>query len=111
MYQSPEIKMYINELSKLILNTSEDCRNEFDEYIKTSINVSRIIADINNKNDYERVRKIAENEMFTKIGNQILQFIKEVNFDEYIRKIKHPHSPTFQLPQNTLPLSYDSWGA
>ena len=48
-YQTPEIKMYINELSKLILNTSEDCRNEFDEYIQTSINVSRIIADINNK--------------------------------------------------------------
>lgn len=85
-YQTPEIKIYINELSKLILNTSEDCRNEFDEYIQTSINISRIIADINNKNDYDKVKQIAENEMFTKIGNQILQFVKEVNFEEYIRK-------------------------
>ena len=85
-YQTPEIKMYIDELSKLILNTSEDCRNEFDEYIQTSINVSRIIADINNKKDYEKVKRIAENEMFNKIGNQILQFVKEVSFEEYIRK-------------------------
>lgn len=99
-YQTPEIKMYINELSKLILNTSEDCRNEFDEYIKTSINVSRIIADINNKNDYERVRKIAENEMFTKIGNQILQFIKEVNFDEYIRKKEEWENKRIQFAEN-----------
>ena len=78
--------MYINELSKLILNTSEDCRNEFDEYINTSINVSRIIADINNKKDYEKVKRIAESEMLNKIGNQILQFIKEVSFEEYFKR-------------------------
>ena len=85
-YQTPEIKMYINELSKLILNTSEDCKNEFDEYIQTSINVSRIIADINNREDFEKIKRIAENEMLNKIGNQILQFVKEVSFEEYIRK-------------------------
>lgn len=85
-YQTPEIKMYINELSKLILNTSEDCKNEFDEYIQTSINVSRIIADINNKKDYEKVRRTAESEMFNKIGNQIMQFVKEVSFEEYVRR-------------------------
>lgn len=85
-YQIPEIKMYINELSKLILNTSEDCKNEFDEYIQTSINVSRIIADIDNKKDYEKIRRRAESEMFNKIGNQIMQFVKEVSFEEYIRK-------------------------
>ena len=85
-YQTPEIKMYIDNLSKLILNTSQDCRNEFDEYIQTSINVSRIIADINNKKDYEKVKRIAENEMLNKIGNQILQFVKEISFEEYIRK-------------------------
>lgn len=85
-FQTPEIKMYINELSKLILNTSEDCRNEFDEYINTSINVSRIIADINNKKDYEKVKRIAESEMLNKIGNQILQFIKEVSFEEYFKR-------------------------
>lgn len=85
-YQIPEIKKYIDELSKLILITSEDCRNEFDEYIQTSINVSRIIADINNKKEYEKVKKIAESEMFNKIGNQILQFIKEINFEEYTKR-------------------------
>lgn len=85
-YQIPEVKMYIDELSKLILNTSEDCKNEFDEYIQTSINVSRIIADIDNKKDYEKIRRRAENEMFNKIGNQIMQFVKEVSFEEYIRR-------------------------
>lgn len=85
-YQTPEIKMYIDNLSKMILNTSQDCRNEFDEYIQTSINVSRIIADIDNKKDYEKIKRIAENEMFNKIGNQILQFVKEVSFEEYLRK-------------------------
>ena len=99
-YQNPEIKMYINELSKLILNTSEDCRNEFDEYIQTSINVSRIIADINNKKEYEKVKRIAENEMFTKIGNQILQFVKEVGFEEYIRKREEWENKKIQFVEN-----------
>lgn len=99
-YQNPEIKMYINELSKLILNTSEDCRNEFDEYIQTSINVSRIIADINNKKEYEKVKRIAENEMFTKIGNQILQFVKEVGFEEYIRKKEEWENKKIQFAEN-----------
>lgn len=99
-YQNPEIKMYINELSKLILNTSEDCRNEFDEYIQTSINVSRIIADINNKKEYEKVKRIAENEMFTKIGNQILQFVKEVGFEEYIRKREEWENKKIQFAEN-----------
>lgn len=99
-YQNPEIKMYINELSKLILNTSEDCRNEFDEYIQTSINVSRIIADINNKEEYEKVKRIAENEMFTKIGNQILQFVKEVGFEEYIRKREEWENKKIQFAEN-----------
>lgn len=99
-YQNPEIKMYINELSKLILNTSEDCRNEFDEYIQTSINVSRIIADINNKKEYEKVKRIAENEMFTKIGNQILQFVKEVGFEEYIRKREEWENKKIQFEEN-----------
>ena len=99
-YQNPERKMYINELSQLILNTSEDCRNEFDEYIQTSINVSRIIADINNKKEYEKVKRIAENEMFTKIGNQILQFVKEVGFEEYIRKREEWENKKIQFAEN-----------
>ena len=99
-YQTPEIKMYINELSKLILNTSEDCRNEFNEYIQTSINVSRIIADINNKQEYEKVKRIAENEMFTKIGNQILQFVKDVSFEEYIRKKEEWENKRIQFAEN-----------
>lgn len=85
-YQTSEIKMYINEISKLILNSSEDCKNEFNEYIQASINVSRILEEISNKKDYEKIKKIAERDMLNKMGNQILQLIKDVNLEEYLRK-------------------------
>ena len=38
--------------------------------------------------------------MFTKIGNQILQFIKEVNFDEYIRKKEEWENKRIQFAEN-----------
>ena len=85
-YQAPEVKMYINDISKLILNSSEDCKNEFNEYIQASINASRILEEISNKKDYEKIKKIAERDMLNKMGNQILQLIKEVNLEEYLRK-------------------------
>lgn len=85
-YQIPEVKMYVNEISKLILNSSEDCKNEFNEYIQASINASRILEEISNKKDYEKIKKIAERDMLNKMGNQILQLIKEVNLEEYLRK-------------------------
>ena len=85
-YQTPEVKMYINDISKLILNSSEDCKNEFNEYIQASINSSRILEEISNKKDYEKIKKIAERDMLNKMGNQILQLIKDVNLDEYLRK-------------------------
>lgn len=85
-FQTPETKMYVNELSKLILNTSEDCKNEFNEYIQTSINISRILSQIEKKKDYDKVRKLAEIEMFNKMGNQILQIIKEIKIEDYLEK-------------------------
>jgi len=85
-YQSAEVKMYINEISKLILNSSEDCKNEFNEYIQASINASRILEEISNKKDYEKIKKISERDMLSKMGNQILHFIKDVNLEDYLRK-------------------------
>ena len=85
-YQAPEVKMYINDISKLILNSSEDCKNEFNEYIQASINASRILEEISNKKEDEKVKKIAERDMLNKMGNQILQLIKDINLDEYLRK-------------------------
>ena len=78
--------MYINKISKLILNTSEDCKNEYNEYIQASINASRLIQEIANKKDYEKVKRIAERDMLNKMGNQILQFVKDVKYEEYFRK-------------------------
>lgn len=85
-YQTPEVKLYINKISKLILNTSEDCKNEYNEYIQASINASRLIQEIANKKDYEKVKRIAERDMLNKMGNQILQFVKDVKYEEYFRK-------------------------
>lgn len=86
LYQSPEVKRNIDIISKLILKSSEDCKCEFDEYIKTSINASKLMEEIDSKKSYDRIKKKAENEMFNKIGNQILQFMKSISFEEFIRK-------------------------
>ena len=50
--------------------------------------------------EYEKVKRIAENEMFTKIGNQILQFVKEVGFEEYIRKREEWENKKIQFAEN-----------
>ena len=38
---------------------------------------ARILADIDNKSDYDRVKNKARDEMLNKIGNQILQVLKQ----------------------------------
>lgn len=75
-YQTPEVKQAIDDISKLILNTSMECKEMFYEYINSEIEASKYLADIENSTDYERVKQRAKDTMYSKIGNQILQFIK-----------------------------------
>lgn len=75
-YQTPEVKKYIDDISKLILNTSLECKEMFYDYINSEIEASKYLADIENSTDYERVKQRAKDIMYSKIGNQILQFIK-----------------------------------
>ena len=91
-YQSSDVKKQIDKISNLILNTSIDCKIQFDNYIKASLEIARILADISNKSDYERVKNRARDEMLNKIGNQILQVlkqsIKENREEEYLKAKK-----------------------
>ena len=91
-YQSSDVKKQIDKISNLILNTSIDCKIQFDNYIKASLEIARILADIDNKSDYDRVKNKARDEMLNKIGNQILQVlkqsIKENREEEYLKAKK-----------------------
>jgi len=88
-YQTSEIKKQIDKISYLILNTSNDCKLQFNNYIQASLDIGRMLADIDNKKDYDRVKSKAKDEMLNKIGNQILQIIKiainENKEEEYLK--------------------------
>lgn len=89
-YQMPNVKQAIDDISKLILNTSLECKEMFYDYINSEIEASKYLADIENNTDYERVKQRAKDVMYAKMGNQILQFIKEtkrqLNNDKWVNK-------------------------
>lgn len=87
-YQTPEVKQAIDDISKLILNTSLECKEMFYDYINSEIEASKYLADIENTTDYERVKQRAKDTMYSKIGNQILQFIKNTKREAKEEKFK-----------------------
>lgn len=80
-YQTPEVKQAIDDITKLLLNTSLECKEMFYDYINSEIEASKYLADIENSTDYERVKQKAKDTMYSKIGNQILQFIKNTKIE------------------------------
>ena len=78
-YNSTKIKTEINDLSKLILNVSKDCRNEFRKYVANYVEMEKIYSKYNldKKQDEIKVTTVAKDEMYKMMGNQILQFLKE----------------------------------
>ena len=84
--QQPKVKKEIDKISTLILNTSKDCKLQFNQYISSSLDIARYSQDIDNKNDYERVKARAKDEAFNKIGNQILQALKTSINEDYKAK-------------------------
>ena len=85
-YQEPEAKRIINEISLLLVNSNNDCKNKFTTYIDTCIKIDKILQKVNTYKDYEKVKNSARYEMLKKVGNQLLKFIKETKTEEYIRK-------------------------
>ena len=91
--QTKEVKKIIDETSNLILNSSRECLNTFAKYVKTEINIAEILGQTNTPEQLNRIKEKAENFMFNKIGNQILQFLKAEEYEknkkeEYEQKMK-----------------------
>lgn len=85
-YQEPKAKRIINEISLLLLNSNDDCKNKFTTYIDTCVKIDKVLQKINTYKDYEKSKNTARYEMLKKIGNQLLKFIKETKTEEYARK-------------------------
>lgn len=86
MYQTPESKQIINDISKLILDSNIDCKKEYNKYLDNSLKIDKILQKIDTHKDYEKSKNKAEYEMMKKIGNQILKMVKEIKTKEYKRK-------------------------
>lgn len=75
--QQATVKKAIDKIATLILNTSINCKDEYNKYMSSTLDIARLLADIQNKNDYERVKNNAKDTLYNKMGNQILQALKE----------------------------------
>lgn len=77
-YQCASVKNEIDKISNLILSASGDVKKEFDNYVSSSIDIARTLGEVSGKNtrDYNRVMQSAKDELYNKMGNQILQNLK-----------------------------------
>lgn len=87
-YQTPETKKTLDEISKIICESNQDCKMEFEKYVDTCIKINKILQKINSTTDYEKTKKVATYEVMKKIGNQVLKSIKEMKTEEYKAKCK-----------------------
>lgn len=89
-YQTLTVKKEIDKISNLIISCSEDVRNEYNNYISSSIEIAKLNGNIKNKYDnyYRAVLQRAKDEMFNKMGNKILQNLKE-NLNQNRNELYH----------------------
>ena len=85
-YQEPECKRIINEISTLLINCNEECKEKFNNYVNTCIRIDKILQKVNTYKDYENIKNKAKTEMIRKVGNQLLKTIKESKKENYIKK-------------------------
>ena len=85
-YQEPECKRIINEISTLLINCNEECKEKFNNYVNTCIRIDKILQKVNTYKDYENIKNKAKTEMIRKVGNQLLKTIKECKKENYIKK-------------------------
>ena len=85
-YQEPECKRIINEISTLLINCNEECKEKFNNYVNTCIRIDKILQKVNTYKDYENIKNKAKTEMIRKVGNQLLKTIKESKKKNYIKK-------------------------
>ena len=85
-YQEPECKRIINEISTLLINCNEECKEKFSNYVNTCIRIDKILQKVNTYKDYENIKNKAKTEMIRKVGNQLLKTIKESKKENYINR-------------------------
>jgi len=81
-FQDPEVKELLDKTSKLILASSRECFNTFNKYIETELKIKEILYQANKEPNINRARAKAEAFMMSKIGNQILKYLKEEEFEK-----------------------------
>lgn len=82
-YQTPSSKECIDEISMLLINSSNICKSEVEKYIETCVNIDKVMQKIYSHKDYEKSKNQAKQFILNKIGNQILKFAKEIKTEEY----------------------------
>lgn len=80
--QDKQVKEILDKTSKLILASSRECFNTFNQYVETELKIKEILYQANKEPSIERARDNAEKFMMTKMGNQILKFLKEEEFEK-----------------------------
>lgn len=85
-YQEPECKRIINEISTLLINSNEECKEKLNNYVNTCIRIDKILQKVNTYKDYENIKNKAKTEMIRKVGNQLLKTIKESKKENYINR-------------------------
>ena len=87
-YQTQKVKEYINDISTLILKTSPDCNVAFKRYVNDYIKVQKLIGDVEKNEDIEKIKYLVQNEVFNRMGNEILRTVKDCRVEENNRQ-KH----------------------
>lgn len=80
--QDKEVKELLDKTSKIILASSRECFNTYNQYIETELKIKDILFQANSENSIKKVRANAEKFMMSKIGNQILKYLKEEEFEK-----------------------------
>ena len=104
-FYSSDIKKQIDDVSRLILNSSKDCKNEFNKYVLNFLETEKLKGEyvLTNRKDEIRVKATAKDKMYEIMGNQILQFMKENIIEnknenwERIKEEKHEEYKNKQL--------------
>lgn len=79
--QDKEVKELLDKTSKIILASSRECFNTYNQYIETELKIKEILFQANKESSIKKVRANAEKFMMSKIGNQILKYLKEEEFE------------------------------
>lgn len=80
-FQSHNVKEYIDNISNLIIDSSVDFKKTCEGYINSCIAVQNTIGSIENSKDIEKIRENSLKEIYKRMGNILLKYIKEIDIE------------------------------